>query len=76
MKKLFLNVYKKARQFVRDSVELSFAPYLVINSKMGKEHFCWSWKAAQEWLTCYDARKFGPTIVYNWQREIVAMKSA
>jgi hypothetical protein len=50
------------------------APYTVINGQFGKCHFCWTYRAALEWLACYDA-EFGATYVLNFNGEQVARKS-
>jgi hypothetical protein len=41
---------------------------------MKAQHFCWKWKAAMEWLACYDVEQFDSTAVYDFNGELIAMK--
>jgi len=65
--------YIAIKNFIIDSIDC-LAPYTVYNAQMRAQHNCWTWKAALEWLSCYDAEGFGETSVHNFNGELIAMK--
>ncbi len=69
MKKLIKYLTKQLQLTVNE-----FAPYAVVNKEMGVTHFAWSYKAALQWLACYDAGNFGPSFVFGFTGRVVAAK--
>lgn len=70
MKKLLKKIQNEVKATIAE-----FAPFAVINSACGKTHYCWSYKAALEWLACYDAGNFGTTWVFNFFDKPIACKA-
>lgn len=67
--------YKAIKKAVMYHVD-AFAPYMVYNEALNKEHYCWNWKDVIEWLSCYDSRKFGITVVCGFTGKLIASKGA
>lgn len=57
--------------FFAESI-VCFAPYTVVSDEFKTCHFCWTWKEALKWLSCYDG--FSNTRVLNFNGEFIAGK--
>ena len=73
MKKL-ARKFKAFKACIKDNLRFNLAPYCVINSRMKKEHFCWTWEQALKYVAAYNADVFGVTRVHSWNGNLIASK--